>query len=240
MGIDSISLNSGGMNNSLIGRVQVGGHMPSGPVKKSFGEAIPKVLDIHSNPFLESLFNQLGVLGRLQKKLSILSRKRGKVVPAKGTIACALSACEESNFEDLVFVGVDFATKYHEEEETLAGVLAHEWGHLVSDFDHDMDTDHMTWEEVYALRKQEEAEADAYAGKLLSLMRYSPDGLIRFLSKPGHCKETHKYHSIVTREAIIRAAYDHELKRQRSIQTFQIPTMPSFGRIAGAQLIGIC
>ncbi len=216
MAIDQISLNSSNLANNLITRLAGGGSGASEILRKSFGEPIPKLADIRHNVFLMSLFSQLGVLGRLQKKLSMLSRKKGIIVPAKGTVACALSACEETGNEDLVFVGVEFASEYHQEEETLAGVLAHEWGHLVSHFPKGLNPDEMSWDEIFAHRKEEEAAADAFAGKMLYLMRHNPEGLIRFLSKPA--QENHKYHSIVTRAQIIREAYQDSKRRQEQAQ----------------------
>lgn len=240
MPVDPIQLNSGGLSNQLlIGRVPGGGSGASDVYRKSFGEPIPKIADIHHNAELRALFSQMGMLGRLEKKLRMLSRKKGRIVPAKGTIACALSACDETENEDLVFVGVDFAQEYKEEEETIAGVLAHEWGHLTSEFPHGINPDELSWEEIFALRKSEECNADAYAGRMLYLMRYAPEGLIRFLSKPKYAKETHKYHSSVTRAAIIQRAYQHAQRQQQQIQNFNLIPNATFRNLMTAQLIGV-
>lgn len=249
MAIDQISLSSGGFSNPLISRVFGGGRgAATEAVRKSFGEPIPKMVDIRNSAFLMALFSQLGVLGRLQRKLSILSRKRGRLVPAKGTVACALAASEETGHEDLVFVGVEFASEYHEEEETLAGVLAHEWGHLVSEFPKGMDPDRMSWEEIFALRKEEEAAADSFAGKMLHLMRYSPEGLIRFLSTPGtHSrnehfsgKESSKYHSVATRARIVRASHENAERQERQTRNLGMLFKPgSASNPFGARLIAV-
>jgi hypothetical protein len=93
------------------------------------------VANIRNNPLMLDLFSRLGMLARLQSKLNTLSRKKGRIIPAKKTIACALRACEETDNQDIVFAGVEFLGHYHTEEETVAGVLAHEWGHLLSELD---------------------------------------------------------------------------------------------------------
>lgn len=154
-----------------------------------------------------ALFSRVGMIPRIQNKLNILSRKRGKIVPAKGTVASALNGCEETDFEDIVFAGVEFLAQYKHEEETIAGVFAHEWGHLVRDYKEGMNPDDFSWEEIFGIRKDEEAAADAYSGKMLFMMGYSPEGMIKFLNKVQK-KECHKYHSPATRAAIIRAAYE--------------------------------
>ncbi len=208
MGIDKIQLSMAGPSNRLAPKVGAGaGGSPTEVFRKSFGEPIPKLVDISNSPFLQALFSQQGVLGRIRRKLVLLSGKKGRFVPAKGTVASALSASEETQGEDLVFVGVEFLAENHTKEDLLAGILAHEWGHLVSEFPHGMDPDQLTWEEIFTLRKEEEAAADGYAGKMLYRMNNNPEALIQFFLDPKNQKESTKYHPAPTRVAIIRAGY---------------------------------
>src|SRR3989338_5579210 len=114
MSLDKISLQMAGPSNRLIPTIKGGGgSSPSEIFRKSFGEPIPRIVDVKNNPLLVALFAPMGLVGRIQKKLTALSKKKGKIVPAKGMIASALSACEESGQENLVFVGVDFLSEYY-------------------------------------------------------------------------------------------------------------------------------
>lgn len=185
--------------------------------RKHFGEPVPDIADIRNNPVMLDLFSRLGLLARIQRKLNTLSRKKGQIVPAKKTIACALRASEETGFQDLVFAGVEFLADYHKEEETIAGVLAHEWGHLISDYTKELNPDELTWDQIFDLRKDEEASADGFAGKMLYQMGYSPEGMIRFLNKVQKNKECLKYHSPATRAAIIRTAHVEARRRQNQM-----------------------
>lgn len=234
MGIDKLSLNTSAPTDLLMPSVRWGGGDP-GVYRKHFGESIPDLTDIRNNPVMLGLFSRLGMLARIQRKLNTLSRKKGKIVPAKKTIACALRACEETDFQDLVFAGVEFLAEYQGEEETIAGVLAHEWGHLISDYTKGLNPDEMTWDEIFDLRKDEEASADSFAGKMLFEMGYSPEGMIRFLNKVQKNKTCLKYHSPATRAAIIRTAYAEACRRQRQKvnlkSMFQIGSNPFTARL---------
>lgn len=215
MGVEKLSLIASSATDLLMPRVSwTGGARDPGVYRKHFGEPIPDVADIRKNPLMLDLFSRLGMLARLQRKLNTFSRKKGRIVPAKKTIACALRACEETDGQDVVFAGVEFLETYQGEEETIAGVLAHEWGHLLSDWTEGLDPDAMSWEEIFEMRKDEEASADAYAGKLLFQMGYSTKGMIRFLDKIQK-KECIKYHSPGTRAEIIRRAFE-ETRRKRN------------------------
>lgn len=240
MPIDPISSNtSGGTQTSLLRPVRWGGADASAPVSgKHFGEPIPQIVDISRNSDMIALFSRVGMLPRIQKKLNVLSRKRGRIVPAKGTVASALNGCEETNFEDVVFAGVEFLAEYKSEEETIAGVLSHEWGHLVRDYKKDMDADAFSWEEIFGIRKDEEAAADAYSGKMLFLMGYSPEGMIKFLSKIQK-KECHKYHSPATRAAIIRAAYEGARRFRNQAANLSSAIRPVFSNPFTQKLIAV-
>jgi hypothetical protein len=211
----------------------------AGPVSgKHFGEPIPQIVDISRNPDLIALFSRVGMLPRIQNKLNVLSRKRGRIVPAKGTVASALNGCEETGFEDVVFAGVDFLKEYKGEEETVAGVLSHEWGHLVRDYKKDLDADDFHWEEIFEIRKDEEAAADAYSGKMLFLMGYSPEGMIKFLKKVQK-KECHKYHSPATRAAIIRTAYEAARRFRSQAANLSSAIRPVFSNPFTQKLIAV-
>ncbi len=216
MGVDKLTFQTSTPMSTLLPRVTWGGGASAPVSSKHFGEAIPNIADIRNNPVMLNLFSRLGMLYRLQKKLNVLSRRNARIIPAKKAIACALRACEETDFQDVVFAGVEFLGDHHGEEDTVAGVIAHEYGHLLSDWNRGLNADDFSWEEIFEMRKEEEAAADAYAGKMLHLMGYKPEGMIRFLGKIQK-KECHKYHSPATREAIIRTAFDQTRRRQNQM-----------------------
>lgn len=240
MGIDKISLQMAGPSHRLIPRVGTG--LPSTPnevLRKSFGEPLPKMADISRDPFLQALFSQQGVAERVRRKLAVLSRKNGRLVPARGIVASAINASPETSYEDLVFVGVDFLAECHPQEETVAGVLAHEWGHLVSEFPNGMNPDLMSWDEIFALRKEEEAAADGFAGKMLFRMGLSPDGLIRFLSRWKEQKEGLKYPSLATRAAIIRRGFDEAKRRRDQAKNLILVPQAAYGNPWTSRLIAV-
>jgi hypothetical protein len=239
VGIDPISLNTaGGLQTTLLRPVRWTGGDNVPVYRKHFGEPIPDVANIRNNPLMLDLFSRLGMLARLQSKLNTLSRKKGRIIPAKKTIACALRACEETDNQDIVFAGVEFLGHYHTEEETIAGVLAHEWGHLLSDWTEGLDPDRMSWEQIHELRKEEEAAADGFAGKMLYQMGYSPNGMVKFLSKIQK-KECAKYHSTATREAIIRTAFTKAQRIQHQAQAISAAIRPVFSNPFTQKLIAV-
>jgi hypothetical protein len=216
MGIAKLSLASSGLKNPLLRTPIVGpGQRSLEVLKKSFGEEIPKIVDISKNPFLSALFAKGGVADRIRKKLAALSKKKGRIIPAKGTIASAMAATEETDFEDAVFLGVDFLAEYHQEVATVAGILAHEWGHLVSQFPYGIDANNLTWEQIFDLRRDEEAAADVYAGRMLHRMGYRPEALIRFLNQEEFKKYSAKYHPVPTRIAMVGESFKAEERKKR-------------------------
>jgi hypothetical protein len=240
MSIDKVSLAMAGPSSRLVPRVSAGGGRATSEIfRKSFGDPVPKIVDISRNPFLQALFAQQGVVERIRRKLSALSRKKGRIVPAKGIVASALNAGPETNFEDLVFVGVDFLEEYHPEEETIAGILAHEWGHLVSEFPNGLNPDELNWDQIFDLRKDEEGAADGYAGKMLFLMGYKPDGLVRFLNDPKNKKESLKYYSPETRAAIIRGAYSEAKRQKEQAERLILVPRPTYPNPFAARLIAV-
>ena len=184
----------------------------AGEIRKILGEPLPQIVDPKDvPPEIMAMFTSGGLLERLRKKLSIISRKRGrKILPAKGTIA---SVDEQDN----LYVGVDFLEQYGKDEELVAGILAHEWGHMLSDLPKGIDWSHLNYDELHALRRDEEADADGFAGRALFLMGCSPDPMIELLKKLDKKKKdaklpNHKYHNVATRNEILRQAWDAEMR----------------------------
>lgn len=180
-------------------------------IRKLLGEPIPQQADLNRLlPRVAEMFEANGILERLAKKLAAFSRRRHKkIIPAHNTIA---SVDEENN----VYVGVEFLEKYGEDEALLAGILAHEWGHMVSDLPRGMNWSHLTWEELHQLRRDEEADADGFAGRLLYLMGYLPDKMMDFLrgiqKKRNPKLPSVKYHNTATRLAILKAAFEAQAR----------------------------
>lgn len=208
-------------------------------IRKILGEPIPRILEQSTlRPEIAAFFASGGLLERLRKKLSIFSRKKGgKIFPAKGTIA---SVDEDDN----LYVGVDFLEQFGENEELIAGILAHEWGHMMSDLPRHVDWSHLTFDQLHAMRRDEEGDADGFAGRAMFLMGFSVEPLVEFLDKLDRQKKMkkyanelacHKYHNNATRAAILRESYAAE---ERAFETakrifFQSdnPTGPKVGKV---------
>jgi predicted Zn-dependent protease len=214
-GVDKIQNSLIGLSTRLRHARAVGsGQSASAQSVKGFGDPPPPLADIRNNALLMSLFTLQGLVGRLKKKLKQASGKNGIIIPAKGIIACA-------GKDDQVYLGVEFLEKYQHEEETIAGVLAHEWGHLISKFTEMFDPNELNWDQIAQIRKEEEARADATAGRLLHKMGYSPEGLIRLLTHPKFQKETQKYYSPQERAQIIQLAFDAQKRLVATSQRLQ-------------------
>lgn len=180
-------------------------------IKKLLGEPIPKLADPKGvPPDIMAMFSSGGLLERLRKKLArIARRKGGKIIPAHNTIA---SVDEKDN----LYVGVEFLEQFGDDEELIAGILAHEWGHMKSDLPRGSDWSHLKWEELHAMRRDEEAGADGFAGRALFLMNYKPEAMMKFLKmldkenkkkKENERLPSHKYHNLATRLAILKEAW---------------------------------
>lgn len=187
--------------------------------RKSLGEPIPQLADISRFPELIALFSPQGMLERIRRKLIALSQKKGVIIPAKGTIAMAHPATEDEA-QGTVYVGVDFALQHQTQEPVVAGVLAHEWGHLLSDELLTGDFAGLSWDELWELRREEEAAADAFSGKALHLLRYPAEPMVEFLTASKGALETHKYHPVELRARIIREAYALEVRRKALLEKF--------------------
>lgn len=184
-------------------------------IRKVLGEPLPRPADPSLlKPEIAAMFASGGILDRLAKKLGYLARRRlKKLVPAHNTIACV-------DDSDTIYVGVEFLEKHGKDEALLAAVLAHEWGHMISDIPRGVNWSHLTWEQLWELRKEEEAYADGFAGRALYLMGYKPEkmiGFLKILQKKRNPKLPHlKYHNTATRIAILQASYEAQ---ERAFET---------------------
>lgn len=201
------ALTSAGSNLILKGlpTIHVGGQV-DGTSQKTLGETPPVVLSLEQIGALASLFGPTGFINRLRKRLNYLKKKKCVIVPAQGTIACV-------DDEDVVYLGVDFLTKYRGEEEVIAGVLGHEWGHACALKPKRDDVQKLNWDQIFELRRAHETLADEISGRLLYLMGYTPEGVIRFLTRRKG--ETHnlKYHPPELRAQIIRYGFEDEKRK---------------------------
>jgi hypothetical protein len=172
---------------------------------KSLGESPPIVLDLKNIGELAAFFGPTGRLGRLRKKLNYLKRKNCVLVPAEGDNACV-------DDEDVVYVGVGLLKQYQNDEETLAGVLAHEWGHACAMKPGRGEIQKLNWDQIFELRRAHETLADETCGRLLLRMGYKTDGIIKFLMRG---KDTHnlKYHHPEIRSQIIRYGFTSEHRK---------------------------
>lgn len=199
-------------------------------IRKMLGEPLPRVVDPATlPPEIANLFAQFGVLRRLQRKLSTLSRRcGGAVVPAKGTIACV-------DDDDNIYMGVEFLESHKSDEDLLAGIMAHEWGHIVSDLPRNQDWSHCSWDDLFAIRREEESYADAYAGRMLYRMGYAVTRFATFLEelrKFENRLQTHKYHNPQLRAEIVRQAFAAEMRASDSAHKL-FPGLPSNGFLLG-------
>lgn len=189
----------------------------SDEVRKLLGEPIPRKADINQlPPHIAEMFDEGAILDRIAKKLGMFAKKRHKkIIPAHNTIACI-------DDEDNIYVGVEFLEKFGEDNDLLAGILAHEWGHMISTLPRGVNWSHLTWEQLHQLRRDEEADADGFAGRALYLMGYKPSALMEFLKKIDRRRNKKlpsvKYHNTATRLAILKAAFEAQ---ERAFETAQ-------------------
>lgn len=173
--------------------------------RKSLGETPPIKLDINDIGRLAVHFASGGIIDRLKKRLNYLKNKKCRVVPAKGTTACI-------DDKDLVYLGVEFLSQYEGDPETLAGVMAHEWGHSCAHKPTSEEIQELNWDEIFEMRRAHETLADEISGRLLFLMGYSPEGIINFLNK-GKATHNLKYHSADVRSQIVRYGFESEKRK---------------------------
>ncbi|MFH1874606.1 MAG: hypothetical protein ABH859_05405 [Pseudomonadota bacterium] len=204
-------------------------------IKKMMGEPIPRLANQGEIPKeVAEMFEPSGMLERLRKKLALISRKKGKkFIPAHGVVA---SVDEEDN----VYVGVEFLQQFGNNEALVAAILAHEWGHMMSDLPRGKDWSHLNWEQIFEIRRDEEADADGFAGRALFLMGFTPDEMIQFLETLHKIKKNkrelpcRKYHNTATRVAILEEAYAAEKRAMevaRKLFFASRETGPKIGRV---------
>lgn len=173
------------------------------PAQKTLGDVSPIAIGMNQLPYLAALFGDTGKVGRLKKRLNYLKDKKCKVVPARGTIACI-------DDEDTVYLGIEFLREHMNDDEVLAGVMAHEWGHACARKPHQSTLNRLDWPEIFRLRKAHETLADYMAGRLLALLGLTPKGIVAYLKKHQVGPETAKYHNADTRAKIILAGFKRE------------------------------
>lgn len=240
MPIEKINAQVIGLPPSWLSRVSGrGGSVGnSDRIRKMLGEPIPQLVDPKElPPEIAAHFAAGGLLERLRRKLALISRKKGgKILPAKNTIA---SVDEEDN----LYVGVDFLEQFGEDEGLVAGILAHEWGHMLSDLPKGVDWSHLTWDQLHALRRDEEGDADGFAGRALFLLGYNPEAMIAFLARNDRKRKEkklpcHKYHNHATRAAIIRESYAAQRRSMEVAKKLFFSqsdgTKPKVGRVIGS------
>lgn len=207
-------------------------------IKKILGEPIPEEVDVSTlSAEVAAFFATGGKLDRLRRKLALISRKKGRrIIPAKNTIAAV-------DDDDNLYVGVEFIEKYGDDNELLAGIISHEWGHMMSDLPKGVDWSHLTWDQLHAIRRDEEGDADGFAGRAMFLMGYSVEPMIEFLAKNDKRRKEknlpcHKYHNHATRAAILTESYEAEKRAmevaRRLFFSGKDSTGPKVGRIIGA------
>lgn len=204
MRIDSLTSTAGHL--ILRPPVVVRSRGGEGQEVKSLGETPPIPLNLEDIGALAKFFGPTGLVGRLRKRLNYLKRKKCIVIPAKGGNSCV-------DDEDVVYLGVDLLAAHLKEPETLAGVLAHEWGHACALKPPQGAVQKLNWNQIFELRRAHETLADEIAGRLLFMMGFTTKGLIRFLTERK--KDTHnlKYHAPEIRARVIQYGFEVEKRK---------------------------
>jgi hypothetical protein len=177
-----------------------------GTQRKTLGETPPIVAQLSDFPDLAPLFAHYGAIQNMRRKLKLLSGKDGKVVLAKNTVGAA-------DNKGVVYLGVEFLREHVKDDPLLAAVMAHEWGHLISNMAKHGNLDHLTWDEIFGLRKEEEAAADVFCGRMLAMMGYSTESIKKFLLEAEKGSPTVKYYAAPIRGAIIDEAFRRHAER---------------------------
>ena len=204
--------------------------------RKLLGEPKPKEVDLEDvPPEIAALFTQSGMLQRIRKKLETITKKPAKRLAAtKGRVACI-------DEDDVVYVGVDFLEKYKNREDLVAGILAHEWGHMVSNLPPEQELDNMTLDELLAFSRDEEAGADSFAGRALYLMGYSVGDMVEFLKNLEKIEKkikSKKYHPADIREAILKEAFAAQKKSEETARRLLVTAHLGFSHALKSKLIG--
>lgn len=189
-----------------VPRISGSGTTEAAPETKTIGETPPIPVSLAELGELAALFGRGGIVAKLKRRLNKLKGKQCRVTPAKGTIACV-------DDQDLVYLGVEFLQEYHDQEDVLAGVMAHEWGHACARKPKKSDVQKLNWNEIFELRREHETLADEISGRLLALMGYKPDNLIKFLTEEKRLTHNLKYHDSQTRAQIVAQGYREEMRK---------------------------
>lgn len=209
-------------------------------IRKKFrillGEPKPKEVDLDSvPPEIAALFTQGGLLQRIRKKLENITKKPAKrIAAARGRVACV-------DEDDVVYVGVDFLEKFKDREHLVAGILAHEWGHMVSNLPPENELDNMTLDQILEFRREEEAGADAFAGRALYLMGYSVEDMVAFLKNLEKIEKkikSKKYHPVDIREEILKEAFKAQEKQEEAARRLLVTAHLGFSHAVKSKLIG--
>ncbi len=200
--------NSGSLlsNTRNAPKVTSGGASEGTTAPKTIGETPPIPVNASELGALAALFSKGGMVSKLQRRLNKLKNKKCRVTAARGTIACV-------DGNDLVYLGVEFLEEYQGQEDVIAGVMAHEWGHSCAEKPDKKVVETLNWDQIFDLRKSHEVLADEISGRMLALMGYKPDGLIKFLTEKLGDTHNLKYHDKKTRAEIILNGYREEERK---------------------------
>jgi len=216
--VDGINIGSASLSLPKLPTIQGGGSSVNQTSAKSLGETPPVILSLDQIGELAQFFMPTGLLGRLRKRLNYLKNKKCTIVAADGTTACI-------DDEDVVYVGVGFIKKYLVDkdgkdedgqdrgEETVAGVLAHEWGHSCAVKPKKGEIQKLNWNEIFELRRAHETLADEISGRLLYMMGYSTKGIVNFLTKGKEDTHNLKYHNPEIRAQVINYGFETEKRK---------------------------
>ncbi len=177
-----------------------------GPERKTLGEMPPIVARLVDFPDLVQLFTHYGAIQKMRRKLKLLSGKDAKIILAKNTVGAA-------DNKGNVYLGIEFLREHAANDPLLAAVMAHEWGHLISNMAKHGNLDHLTWNEIFGLRREEEAAADVFCGRMLAMMGYSTEAIKKFLLEASKGSPTVKYYAAPIRAAIIEEAHKRHSQR---------------------------
>lgn len=182
------------------------------PAPKTLGEVPPVVEKLENHPDLQELWIHYGLLQKIRRKLKQLSGKDAKIVLAKNTVGAA-------DHKGVVYLGMEFLREHRGNDALVAAVMAHEWGHLISNMAKAGNLDHLTWDQIFALRREEEAAADTFCGRMLAMMGYPTEPICGFLkdAEKEKASPTVKYYAAPIRAAIIQEA--HRRHSQRAADT---------------------
>ena len=205
-------------------------------LRKLLGDPKPEEIDLDSiPPEIAALFTQGGALQKIRKKLESITKKQAKRLAAtRGRTACV-------DEDDVVYVGIDFLEKYKNQEDLLAGVMAHEWGHMVSPLPAEEELEGMNLDQLMEVRRDDEAGADGFAGRALYLMGYSVEDMVEFLKNLEKIQKkikTKRYHPADIREAILREAFAAQRQREETARKLLVRAHLGFSHVLKSRLIG--